>query len=73
MSRRRRGAGRLFPLSLASEGSARIGGLLATNAGGTGVLRWGNARDLCLGLEVVTGRRAGLARAEAAQEEQHGL
>jgi FAD/FMN-containing dehydrogenase len=46
-------AGRLFPLSLASEGSARIGGLLATNAGGTGVLRWGNARDLCLGLEVV--------------------
>lgn len=47
------GAGRLFPLSLASEGSARIGGLLGTNAGGTGVLRWGNMRDLCLGLEVV--------------------
>ncbi|MEL6914167.1 MAG: FAD-binding oxidoreductase [Pseudomonadota bacterium] len=47
------GVGRLFPLSLASEGSARIGGLLATNAGGTGVLRYGNARDLCLGLEVV--------------------
>jgi len=46
--------GRLFPLSLASEGSARIGGLLATNAGGTGVLRWGNARALCLGLEAVT-------------------
>lgn len=46
-------ANRLFPLSLASEGSARIGGLLATNAGGTGVLRYGNARDLCLGLEVV--------------------
>ncbi len=45
--------GRHFPLSLASEGSARIGGLMATNAGGTGVLRWGNARDLCLGLEVV--------------------
>jgi FAD/FMN-containing dehydrogenase len=45
--------GRLFPLSLGSEGSARIGGLLATNAGGTGVLRWGNMRDLCLGLEVV--------------------
>ncbi|KPQ07991.1 MAG: FAD/FMN-containing dehydrogenase [Rhodobacteraceae bacterium HLUCCA12] len=44
---------RLFPLSLASEGSARIGGLLATNAGGTGVLRWGNMRDLCLGLEAV--------------------
>ncbi len=47
------GVGRLFPLSLGSEGSARIGGLLATNAGGTGVLRWGNMRDLCLGLEVV--------------------
>ncbi|MGY6536146.1 MAG: FAD-binding oxidoreductase [Pararhodobacter sp.] len=46
-------AGRLFPLSLASEGSARIGGLLGTNAGGTGVIRWGNMRDLCLGLEVV--------------------
>ncbi|SHJ14194.1 FAD-binding oxidoreductase [Wenxinia saemankumensis] len=48
------GAGRLFPLSLASEGSARIGGLLATNAGGTAVLRWGNARALCLGIEAVT-------------------
>ena len=44
---------RLFPLSLAAEGSARIGGNLATNAGGTGVLRYGNARDLCLGLEAV--------------------
>jgi FAD/FMN-containing dehydrogenase len=46
-------AGRLFPLSIASKGSARIGGLLATNAGGVGVLRHGNARDLCLGLEAV--------------------
>jgi FAD/FMN-containing dehydrogenase len=46
-------AGRLFPLSLASEGTARIGGLLATNAGGINVLRYGNARDLCLGLEAV--------------------
>lgn len=45
--------GRLFPLSLASEGSARIGGNLATNAGGTSVLRYGNTRDLCLGLEAV--------------------
>ena len=44
---------RLFPLTLASQGSARIGGLLATNAGGTGVVRYGNARDLCLGLEAV--------------------
>lgn len=46
-------ANRLFPLSLAAEGSARIGGNLATNAGGTGVLRYGNTRDLCLGLEAV--------------------
>ncbi|MEM7243687.1 MAG: FAD-binding oxidoreductase, partial [Pseudomonadota bacterium] len=44
---------RLFPLSLAAEGSARIGGNLATNAGGTQVLRYGNARDLCLGVEAV--------------------
>jgi FAD/FMN-containing dehydrogenase len=44
---------RLFALSLASEGSARIGGNLATNAGGVNVLRYGNARDQCLGLEVV--------------------
>ncbi len=44
---------RLFPLSLASEGSARIGGLLATNAGGVNVMRYGNARAQCLGLEVV--------------------
>jgi len=43
-----------FPLSLAAEGSCTIGGNLATNAGGTQVLRFGNARDLCLGLEVVT-------------------
>ncbi len=47
-------AGRLFPLSLASEGSCTIGGNLATNAGGTQVLRYGNARDLTLGLQVVT-------------------
>lgn len=47
-------AGRLFPLSLASEGSCTVGGNLSTNAGGTGVLRYGNARELCLGLEVVT-------------------
>lgn len=47
-------AERLFPLSLAAEGSCTIGGNLSTNAGGTAVLRYGNARDLCLGLEVVT-------------------
>ena len=46
--------GLLFPLSLGAEGSATIGGNLSTNAGGTGVLRYGNARELCLGLEVVT-------------------
>ena len=45
--------GRLFPLSLASEGSATIGGNLSTNAGGVQVLRYGNARDLTLGIEVV--------------------
>ncbi|MDR2129115.1 MAG: FAD-binding oxidoreductase [Burkholderiaceae bacterium] len=44
----------LLPLSLAAEGSCTLGGNLATNAGGTQVLRYGNARDLCLGLEVVT-------------------
>jgi len=44
---------RLFPLSLAAEGSATIGGNLATNAGGVNVLRYGNTRDLCLGIEAV--------------------
>ena len=47
------GAGRLFPLALASEGSCMIGGNLSTNAGGVQVLRYGNTRDLVLGLEVV--------------------
>ncbi|GAB7537462.1 FAD-binding oxidoreductase [Burkholderia sp. 3C] len=47
-------AGRLFALSLAAEGSCTIGGNLSTNAGGTAVLRYGNTRELCLGLEVVT-------------------
>ena len=46
-------AGFLFPLSLAADGSCTIGGNLASNAGGTQVVRYGNARDLCLGLEVV--------------------
>ncbi|MBO6725926.1 MAG: FAD-binding oxidoreductase [Rhizobiaceae bacterium] len=44
---------RLFPLSLGSQGSCQIGGNLSSNAGGTGVLAYGNARELCLGLEVV--------------------
>ena len=46
-------AGRYFPLSLAAEGTAQIGGLIATNAGGTAVLRYGSMRALVLGLEVV--------------------
>ncbi|CAO3453361.1 FAD-binding oxidoreductase [Azospirillum largimobile] len=46
-------AGRLFPMSLGSEGSCQIGGTIATNAGGTAVLRYGPMRDLVLGLEVV--------------------
>ncbi|MCR9069134.1 MAG: FAD-binding oxidoreductase [Rhodobacteraceae bacterium] len=45
--------GWMFPLTLASQGSARIGGLLATNAGGVNVIRYGNARDLTLGIEAV--------------------
>lgn len=44
---------RMFPLAIASSGTAQIGGNLATNAGGSNVLRYGNTRDLCLGLEVV--------------------
>lgn len=46
-------AGRLFPLAIASQGTAQIGGVLATNAGGVNTLRYGNARALCLGLEAV--------------------
>ncbi|MEJ2030265.1 MAG: FAD-binding oxidoreductase [Maritimibacter sp.] len=46
-------ADRLFPLALAAEGTAQIGGNLSTNAGGVNVLRYGNARELCLGLEAV--------------------
>jgi FAD/FMN-containing dehydrogenase len=46
-------ADRLFPLSLGSQGSCQIGGNLSSNAGGTGVLAYGNARELCLGVEVV--------------------
>jgi FAD/FMN-containing dehydrogenase len=48
-----REAGLLFPLSYGSEGTAQIGAALAVNSGGTGVLRYGNARELCLGLEAV--------------------
>jgi FAD/FMN-containing dehydrogenase len=58
-------AGSLFPLSLAAEGSCTIGGNLSTNAGGVNVLRYGNARELALGLEVVLadGRVLNLLRA----------
>jgi FAD/FMN-containing dehydrogenase len=49
-------AGCLFPLSLAAEGSCSIGGNLSTNAGGTAVLRYGNMRELCLGLEVINAK-----------------
>ncbi|MDF3035568.1 MAG: FAD-binding oxidoreductase [Paucimonas sp.] len=54
LQQRAENADRLFPLSLAAEGSCTIGGNLASNAGGTAVLRYGNSRELCLGLEVVT-------------------
>nr|WP_235931315.1 FAD-binding oxidoreductase [Paracoccus xiamenensis] len=47
------GAGRLFPLSLASQGTATIGGVMSTNAGGVNALRYGTARALCLGIEAV--------------------
>lgn len=65
LQRAAREAGRIFPLSLAAEGSARIGGVLATNAGGVHVLRYGSARSLVLGLEVVLadGRVLNLMRA----------
>jgi FAD/FMN-containing dehydrogenase len=53
VQRAAREAGRFFPLSLGAEGSCTIGGNLATNAGGTAVLRYGNTRELALGLEVV--------------------
>jgi FAD/FMN-containing dehydrogenase len=53
MQQTAREAGRLFPLSLGAEGSCQIGGNLSTNAGGVNVLRYGNTRDLVLGLEVV--------------------
>ncbi|MFT5111119.1 MAG: FAD/FMN-containing dehydrogenase [Parasphingorhabdus sp.] len=47
--------GLIFPLTFGAKGSARIGGCLANNAGGSNVLRYGNTRDLCLGIEVVLG------------------
>ena len=64
---------RLFPLSLGSEGSCRIGGNLSTNAGGTAVLAYGNMRQLCLGLEVGLANRGNLGRAAAPEEGQYRL
>ena len=65
--------GRLFPLSLAAEGSCTIGGNLATNAGGTNVLAYGNARDLVLGLEAVLADGRILSGLVETQKKQHWL
>lgn len=66
------GHDRLFPLSLASEGSCRIGGNLASNAGGVNVLAYGNARDLCLGLEVVLADGRVLSQMRALRKDNTG-
>ncbi len=65
-------AGRLFPLSLASEGSCTIGGNLSTNAGGTAVLRYGNTRELCLGLEAVLPDGAVVAQLSGLRKDNTG-
>lgn len=65
-------AGLLFPLSLASEGSCTIGGNLATNAGGTQVLRFGTARDLCLGIQAVTADGSVLDELRALRKDNTG-
>ncbi|MEM7506263.1 MAG: FAD-binding oxidoreductase [Pseudomonadota bacterium] len=65
--------GRLFPLSLASEGSCRIGGNLATNAGGVQVLRYGNARDLVLDVEAVLADGSVLAGPKALRKDNMGF
>ena len=66
-------AGCLLPLSISSEGSAQIGGVLATNAGGNNTVRYGNARDLVLGLEVVLAGRAGVERPAPPAQGQYRL
>ena len=63
-------AGRLFPLSLASEGSCQIGGVLATNAGGMAVLAYGNARNLTLGPRGRAGRWQRVERIKGAAQGQ---
>ena len=67
------GADRLFPLSLGSEGTATIGGLISTNAGGVAVLRYGMMRDLILGLEVVLPSGEVWGRPVRPPQEQYGL
>lgn len=66
-------AGRLFPLSLASEGSCQIGGNLSTNAGGLAVLRYGTMRELTLGLEVVLPDGRVLHQLSALRKDTSGL
>ena len=66
-------AGRRFPLNLASEGSATVGGLISTNAGGTAVLRYGAMREQVLGIEAVLPDGLGAARPQAAAQGQHRL
>jgi FAD/FMN-containing dehydrogenase len=65
-------ADRLFPLSLSAEGTCQIGGNLATNAGGINVLRFGNARDLCIGLEVVLPDGTLISRLNALRKDNTG-
>ncbi len=73
MQRAAADADRLFPLSLGAEGSCQIGGNLSTNAGGVHVLRYGNARDLVLGLEGGAAGRAHLERAARPAQGQYRL
>ncbi len=66
-------AGRLFPLSISSQGSCQIGGNISTNAGGTGVIAHGNMREQVLGLEVVLPSGRNLGRASPPEKGQHRL
>ncbi len=63
----------LFPLSIASKGSCQIGGNLATNAGGVHVIRYGNTRDLCLGIEVVLPDGLVINNLNMLRKDNHGL
>ena len=66
-------AGMLFPLSLGAQGTAMVGGLISTNAGGVQVLRYGMMRDLVLGIEAVLPDGAHLERPARASQRQYGL